>query len=101
MAGTTINSINNSFPAQQSGVKRLDDQTGGSGFGELLKDSIQAVNDRRQEADNMVKGLVAGEHANIHETMIALEKASVSLRMMTRVQQKIIAAYQEISRMQV
>ena len=71
-----------------------------TGFGEVLNKSIEAVNSDLMEAGNLMEGLASGKHANIHETMIALEKASISFRLMTRVQSKIIEAYKEVSRMQ-
>ncbi|MFH1020109.1 MAG: flagellar hook-basal body complex protein FliE [Pseudomonadota bacterium] len=73
----------------------------GTGFSEILSRSIAEVNGQSQEADLLVKGLAAGEHANIHETMIAMEKSGISFRMMTRVQQKVIDAYREVMRMQI
>jgi flagellar hook-basal body complex protein FliE len=73
----------------------------GTGFSDILSRSIAEVNGQNQEADMLVQGLAAGEHANIHETMIAMEKSGISFRMMTRVQQKVIDAYREIMRMQI
>ncbi|MFA6499630.1 MAG: flagellar hook-basal body complex protein FliE [Desulfurivibrionaceae bacterium] len=73
----------------------------GTGFSEILSRSIAEVNGQSQEADMLVQGLATGEHANIHETMIAMEKSGISFRMMTRVQQKVIDAYREIMRMQI
>ncbi|RJX30038.1 MAG: flagellar hook-basal body complex protein FliE [Desulfurivibrio sp.] len=75
-------------------------QAPGAGFGEVLQKSIESVNANLQEADELSRGLAAGEHGNIHETMIAIEKGSISFRMMTRVQQKAVAAYQEVMRIQ-
>ena len=75
--------------------------TAGTGFSEILSRSIAEVNGQSQEADLLVQGLATGEHANIHETMIAMEKSGISFRMMTRVQQKVIDAYREIMRMQI
>ncbi|NOX25836.1 MAG: flagellar hook-basal body complex protein FliE [Deltaproteobacteria bacterium] len=72
----------------------------GSGFGDILKESVQAVNGEMQNASSLSKGLMAGEHSNIQETMIAMEKASISFHMLTRVQGKVIDAYKEIMRMQ-
>ena len=72
----------------------------GGPFGELLSQSIAAVNSQMGEADALARGLASGQHANIHETMIAAEKAGISFRLMTRVQQKALDAYQEIMRMQ-
>jgi len=75
-------------------------QPAGTGFGEVLQKSMESVNSTLQEADELTRGLAAGEHGNIHETMIAIEKASISFKMATRVQQKAIAAYQEVMRIQ-
>lgn len=72
-----------------------------TGFGDVLRKSINSVNANIQEAGKMSEGLVSGQHSNIHETMIAMEKSTVSFRMLTKVQQKVISAYQDIMRMQV
>ena len=71
------------------------------GFSDVLKKSLDSVNKAKIAADEMQVGLVTGAHSNIHETMIAMEKANVSFRLLTKVQQKAITAYQEIMRMQV
>jgi flagellar hook-basal body complex protein FliE len=71
-----------------------------NGFGEVLKETLSTVNSRMQEADALVEGLVSGRHANIHETMIAMEKASISFKLLTKVQSKVIGAYEEIQRLQ-
>ena len=72
----------------------------GIGFGDVLEKSINKVTDRIDEANALSEGLAAGEQGNIHETMIAIEKAGISFRLMTKVQQKAIAAYQEMMRIQ-
>lgn len=72
----------------------------GTGFGDVLKKSIETVNGRITEARELSEGLIAGEHGNIHETMIAMEKAGISFRLMTKVQQKAIQAYQDTMRIQ-
>ncbi len=74
--------------------------TEGSGFGDILKESVQSVNGQMQNAAALSEGLMAGEHSNIHETMIAMEKASISFHMLTKVQNKVIDAYKEIMRLQ-
>ena len=71
-----------------------------AGFGQVLNKAIDSVNRSMQEADQLAAGLASGQHANIHETMIALEKANISFRMLTKTQNKVIEAYQEIMRMQ-
>ncbi len=71
------------------------------GFSDVLKKSLDSVNEAKAVADGMQEGLVTGAHSNIHETMIAMEKANLSFRLLTKVQQKAINAYQEVMRMQV
>jgi flagellar hook-basal body complex protein FliE len=71
-----------------------------AGFGNVLKKSIDSVTNRIEEANELVEGLATGQHGNIHETMIAVEKAGISFRLMTKMQQKAISAYQEIMRIQ-
>ena len=76
-------------------------QEQGQSFSEMLKNSIGEVKSLQEEADLAVKDLAAGKRKDIHETMIALEKAEVSFQLMMQVRNKIIGAYEEIMRMQV
>jgi flagellar hook-basal body complex protein FliE len=73
----------------------------GSSFATVLKDSLSEVNKMQQKADAAVTALASGEKVSLHETMIAMEQADVSFRMMMQVRNKIVEAYQEILRMQV
>jgi flagellar hook-basal body complex protein FliE len=45
--------------------------------------------------------VVTGESANMHEAMIAFEKAETALKLMVQVRNKAIEAYTQISQMQV
>ena len=44
-------------------------------FGKMLQTSIAEVNQLQNAADNSIEQLVAGRSRNLHETMIAMEKA--------------------------
>lgn len=70
-------------------------------FGAVLKDSISKVNTLQNDADRAIEGLAGGEVKNVHETMIAIEKANLSFNMMLQVRNKLLAAYEEVMRMQV
>ena len=70
-------------------------------FSETLKESIQKVNDIQMEADQAIVDLTTGRKQDLHQTMIAIEKADVSFQLMMQVRNKIIAAYEEVSRMQI
>ena len=73
----------------------------GESFGEALSGAIGKVSDLRNGADRAVRELVVGENKDIHQTMIAMEKANVSFRLMMQVRNKIVTAYQEVMRMPV
>jgi flagellar hook-basal body complex protein FliE len=53
------------------------------------------------EASQAVDKLMTGESQNVHQTMIALQKADVSFQLMMQIRNKIVSAYEEIQRMQV
>jgi len=68
-------------------------------FYETLKRSLSEVNKLKKEADHAIHGLVVTKEKDIHQTMIALEKADVSFQLLMQVRNKIITSYQEIMRM--
>lgn len=70
-------------------------------FSEVLQNSVDQVNTYQTQADTAVKELVAGRTKNIHETMLSIERADTSLKLMMQVRNKIIDAYKEIMRMQI
>lgn len=73
----------------------------GGSFSDLMTKSFEQVNDYQHQADRAVGELVAGRSKNIHETMLTIERADTSLKLMTQVRNKILEAYREIMRMQV
>lgn len=72
-----------------------------SAFGTVLQDSLAQVNTLQREADRAITQLASGGPASLHDTMLALEKADLSFRLMMQVRNKIVEAYQEVLRMQV
>ena len=71
------------------------------GFGEIFKDALKEVSKAQIESDKMTNQLVTGEVQDVHEVMIASQKASLSLQMTMQVRNKVVEAYQEVMRMQV
>lgn len=70
-------------------------------FADFLKTSIENVNEAQFNSDQKTKALAMGEIDNLHEVMIAAQKASITLETTVQVQKKVIDAYNEIMRMQV
>jgi flagellar hook-basal body complex protein FliE len=69
-------------------------------FGEVLGNELNRVNDVMAEADHQAQRVATGDSENLHEAMLAMTEADLALQVTMHVTQKAIAAYQEISRMQ-
>ena len=72
----------------------------GGGFGKLLNEAIQQVNDVEKGSQGELQKFLSNE-SDLHSVMIALEKADLSFQMMMQVRNKIVSAYQEIMKSQV
>ena len=73
----------------------------GTGFLDALAKTMESVNETQLQADHAIKDIVAGKSKNIHETMLSIQQAELSLKTMMQVRNKILEAYKEIIRMQV
>ncbi|MDP4551462.1 flagellar hook-basal body complex protein FliE [Alkalihalobacillus macyae] len=80
-------------PAVSSGEATAD-------FGQMLQDAIKQVNSNQVQSEQMTNKLVTGEVQDVHEVMLAAQKASLSLNLTVEVRNKVIESYQEIMRMQ-
>lgn len=75
-------------------------KTGSLEFGKILNDAINEVNDNQLYADEMDRLMVAGEVDNVHEVMIAAQKAELTLNLAIEIKSKLMDAYKEIMRLQ-
>lgn len=82
-----------------NGVEQAGENSGVN-FSEILKTSINEVNEVQSDAANLVKAFEQGDpNVDITEVMVALQKASVSFQAMTQVRNKLVSAYQDIMNM--
>ncbi|MEN6437517.1 MAG: flagellar hook-basal body complex protein FliE [Syntrophobacter sp.] len=85
---------------ENSQVIKKTEASGKNSFAEQLKAKISEVNQTQNQADKaMAEGAVKGA-SNVHETMIHLEEADISMRLLTKVRNKALDAYHEVMRMQ-
>lgn len=75
--------------------------TGESAFTRVVREFIEDVNHDQLQADVAVERLVTGQTDNIHEVMLQLSQADLTFRMALEVRNRMIEAYQEVSRMTV
>jgi flagellar hook-basal body complex protein FliE len=74
---------------------------GKDGFVDFLKSAVGEVNKAQNDSDQAVEKLQTGKAKNLHDVMIRLEEADISMRMLVQMRNKIVDAYQEVMRMQV
>jgi flagellar hook-basal body complex protein FliE len=70
------------------------------GFSSVLKGAMEQVDTFQSQANQKVSELLAGGNEDVHSAMIAVEKADLSFQLMMQVRNKVVQAYQEVSRMQ-
>lgn len=90
-----------SFPRIGPGGRPDGANAAPAGFGELFSQALEKVNAQLLAADAKVGQLVAGERVELHDVMITLEEAKLALSLAVEVRNRLMEAYQELSRMQV
>lgn len=73
----------------------------GGGFADTLKDVVAQVQQTQREADTATQDFATGKTTDVAGTMIAVERASITLSLMLQVRNRLLEAYQEIQRIQV
>ena len=69
-------------------------------FGSLLKSAIGSVNRLEDQASSAVEGMLTGSGSDIHDAMIATQKADMAFELALAVRNKAVAAYQQVMGMQ-
>lgn len=76
-------------------------QEAAKSFGDTLKTAMGDVNSLQQEAGKAVDKMIAGQQVDLHDVMIAVEKAKTSFELLMEIRNKTIDAYRELMRIQV
>ncbi|HHZ87540.1 MAG TPA: flagellar hook-basal body complex protein FliE [Chromatiaceae bacterium] len=86
--------------AQAQNKPAQSNDTQGPGFGDLLKNSINKVNDVQSQAGAMAKAFETGQgEVDLSQVMVQLQKANVSFQAMVQVRNKLVDAYKDIMSM--
>ncbi|HUK35945.1 MAG TPA: flagellar hook-basal body complex protein FliE [Vicinamibacterales bacterium] len=96
--GIQFPTIQTASPALTEGVTATSG--GASGFGESLNKLTQAVDASTGEANTAVSKMLDGT-GDVHEAMIALQRAETTLELTVQMRNKFVQAYQDIMRMPV
>jgi flagellar hook-basal body complex protein FliE len=64
----------------------------------IFQQMLAEVNNQQHQADTQVQRSLLGE-GDLHEATMALAKVDLSLRLLVQVRNKLVSAYEELSRM--
>ena len=79
--------VNNTFASQ----------TQEKGFLNVLENSLSEVNALQTTKNKAIEDFASGKNNNVHELMIAMQKASTATQLTTAVRNKVLEIYREIS----
>lgn len=69
-------------------------------FADLITDAVGQVNQLEKQANAAVTGLMTGSGVDVHQAMIATEKADMAFELALAVRNKAVQAYQSVMGMQ-
>ncbi len=73
----------------------------GAGFQDALTEAIRSVESSGNTASQAVSRFLSGEGEEIHNAVLAVERAQLTFDLFLQTRNKVVSAYQEIMRMQV
>ncbi len=71
------------------------------GFSDILSEAIQTVDKLQTASGQSVERFLSGEGEELHQTVMAVQRAELSFELAQQVRNKVVSAYQEIMRMQI
>ena len=71
------------------------------GFGQMLDGLVATVERKQTAASDITRKVLLGDSDQLHQSVIAMQEASVAFSMMVEVRNKLVESYQELMRMQV
>lgn len=69
------------------------------GFGQVFEQIVSSVDAKQSEAQSITRDVLLGKNDQVHQSMIAMQEASVAFQLMVEVRNKVVESYQELMRM--
>lgn len=102
MRTSSLNTINQLLNIDDKKTNKANKSNGL--FDDALQSAMNLINETntlQKKADNISLDFAMGNMDNVHDVMIAQEKASIALQYTVEIRNKVIDAYNEIMRMQI
>lgn len=74
---------------------------GSTDFAAMLDNEVSRVNEDVSKAESALQQLASGQPVELHDVMISLEKARISVQTLIQIRNRVLEVYQDLSRMQV
>ncbi|PTY08801.1 flagellar hook-basal body complex protein FliE [Opitutaceae bacterium EW11] len=88
-------------PVSLPGIQSPSGTTPTEGFGKVMDQMISSVDAKQNEASAITRDVLMGKNDQVHQSMIAMQEASVAFQLMVEVRNKVVDSYQELMRMAV
>lgn len=99
--------INNFVPSEKIfgndnfNINNNTNKTSSKGsFQNVLKESLDKLNEKQVQSDAITNDFVAGKDVEVHEMLLSMEEAKMSMQLAIQVRNKVVEAVQELTRMQ-
>jgi flagellar hook-basal body complex protein FliE len=80
-------------------TKKVNDQV--KSFDDTLKEFVTDVNSLQNQATDATNKMISGEPIDVHEVMVAAEKAKTSFELLMELRNKTVDTYKELIRISV
>jgi flagellar hook-basal body complex protein FliE len=95
-----VSSLNSTANGGMAGASSAAKSGAAQPFSDLMTDAVGEVNQLEEQAKAAVTGLMTGTGVDVHQAMIATEKASMAFELALAVRNKAVQAYQQMMSMQ-
>ena len=96
-----INSVFNINNSKNFGSIGLKPSSNSGNFAKILGDSLEKVSSYQNYANDSIVSFIKGDENEIHDVMISMQEAKLTLQAVIEIRNKLIESYQEISNVQI
>jgi flagellar hook-basal body complex protein FliE len=98
--GSIVSSITTPVASAAAGGASNASPSAPASFGDALTKMVNSVETSESTANTAVQGMLDGT-GDVHDAMIALQRAELTLQLTVQMRNKLVQAYQDIMRMPV
>jgi flagellar hook-basal body complex protein FliE len=90
-----------SIKINQNPFQKVESNQSNTSFSNMLQGYLENVDSTVKQADDLSTKVATGQVDNVHDAVIASQKAKLALELTVTLRDKAVEAYQDIMRMQI